>query len=145
MNDNSPANESAEATFDPFRAVQDFYQVAGVTHSRETAHNLIREEAKEAIEAAAALLKELADLEYVLIGAIIQGHTEGLPEDVLSSVGKVGSLMNLIPEEIRQEAFKRVHESNMSKLVDGEVVRDPETGKILKGPNYKAPDLIDLI
>lgn len=144
MNDNSPANESAEP-FDPFAAVKEFYDVAGVTHSRETAHALITEEAKEVLEAAAALLKELADLEYVLIGAIIQGHTEGLSESLLSSVGKAGSLMNLIPEEIRQEAFKRVHESNMSKLVDGEVVRDPETGKILKGPNYKAPDLIDLI
>ena len=43
------------------------------------------------------------------------------------------------------EAFKRVHESNMSKLdEEGNPIRR-EDGKILKGPNYQAPDLRDLV
>lgn len=37
-------------------------------------------------------------------------------------------------------AFNRVADSNMSKLVDGKLERR-EDGKILKGPNYKAPDM----
>ena len=43
------------------------------------------------------------------------------------------------------EALNRVHESNMSKLgEDGKpIYRDD--GKVLKGPNYKPPDLSDLI
>ena len=43
------------------------------------------------------------------------------------------------------EALNRVHESNMSKLdEDGNpIYRDD--GKVLKGPNYKPPDLSDLI
>ena len=76
----------------------------------------------EEIKAAkAALLKELCDLQYVLSGFAV---TFGLPLD---------------------EAFKRVHESNMSKLgPDGNPIYR-EDGKVLKGPNYKKPDLSDLV
>lgn len=42
------------------------------------------------------------------------------------------------------EALDRVFESNMSKLVDGKVVKR-EDGKVLKGPNYQPPYLTDLI
>lgn len=43
-----------------------------------------------------------------------------------------------------EEAFKRVYESNMSKLgPDGKPVLR-EDGKILKGPNYKPTELGDL-
>ena len=42
-------------------------------------------------------------------------------------------------------AMQRVYESNMSKLDDdgNPIYRDD--GKVLKGPNYKKPDLMDLI
>jgi len=43
-----------------------------------------------------------------------------------------------------QTAHNRVHRSNMSKLVDGKPLKR-EDGKILKGPNYREPNLIDLI
>lgn len=42
------------------------------------------------------------------------------------------------------EALRRVHESNMSKLVDGQAIFN-EDGKVMKGPNYHAPDLEDLV
>ena len=42
------------------------------------------------------------------------------------------------------EALDRVQASNMSKLVDGKPIRR-EDGKILKGPNYQPPHLIDLV
>ena len=43
------------------------------------------------------------------------------------------------------EALRRVHSSNMSKLgEDGKPIYRAD-GKVLKGPNYKAPDLSDLI
>ena len=43
------------------------------------------------------------------------------------------------------EALDRVHKSNMSKLdEDGHhIYRDD--GKVLKGPNYKPPNLTDLV
>ena len=72
----------------------------------------------------AALLKELADLQYVLSGTII------------SFESIAGSFT---------PAFNRVHSSNMSKLDDeGNPVLN-EYGKVTKGPNYKAPTLEDLI
>jgi predicted HAD superfamily Cof-like phosphohydrolase len=69
------------------------------------------------------LLKEGADLLYVLLGTFV---SLGLGEQLI-------------------EAFKRVHESNMSKLgEDGKpIYRDD--GKVLKGPNYKQPVLDDLV
>ena len=43
------------------------------------------------------------------------------------------------------EAFRRVHDSNMSKLDEfGKPIYRPD-GKVLKGPNYKEPYLQDLI
>lgn len=72
-------------------------------------------------ERRAHLLKELCDLVYVAVGAA-------------SNLG-----MNF------DEAFRRVHESNMSKLgADGKPIRR-EDGKVVKGPNYREPDLEDLV
>ena len=64
-------------------------------------------------------LKELTDLQYVLSGMAI---SFGLP---------------------LEDAFIRVHNSNMSKLVDGKPIKR-EDGKVLKGPNYHPPFLDDL-
>lgn len=69
----------------------------------------------------ARLLKELCDLQVVLSGTAV---ALGLPLD---------------------KAFARVHESNMSKVgPDGQPIYR-EDGKVLKGPNYKPPDLSDLV
>lgn len=67
------------------------------------------------------LLKELADVLYVTYGYAL---TFGWDLD---------------------EAFRRVHASNMSKLdVNGRpIIRDD--GKVLKGENYQEPDLSDLV
>jgi predicted HAD superfamily Cof-like phosphohydrolase len=94
--------------------------------------NLIVEEFKEFLEADSMLfrenptvtaeaLKELADLVYVCY--------------------QYAENMNWFLDE----ALHRVHESNMSKLdKDGKPIYR-EDGKVLKGPNYKPPNLTDLI
>ena len=71
-------------------------------------------------ETVTRMYKELADLQYVLSGMVV-------------SLG--------IPME---EVFDRVHQSNMSKLVDGKPLKRAD-GKFLKGPNYKKPVLDDLV
>jgi predicted HAD superfamily Cof-like phosphohydrolase len=93
---------------------------------------LIVEEFKEFLDAenqlikgftinATDVLKELADLVYVCYQ-----YAENLGWDL-------------------DEALSRVHESNMSKLdEDGNPVLRPD-GKILKGPNYQPPNLVDLV
>ena len=100
--------------------------------TRSCQKNLIVEEFKEFIEAeehlyrdnptvTAEALKELADLVYVCY--------------------QYAENMNWFLDE----ALNRVHESNMSKLgEDGKPIYR-EDGKVLKGPNYKPPDLSDLL
>lgn len=84
---------------------------------------LLKEEFSEVRDADTPvdLLKELADLVYVTYG---YAATYGWNLD---------------------EAVRRVHKSNMSKLgVDGRPLKRPD-GKVLKGPNYKKPNLSDLV
>ncbi len=71
-------------------------------------------------ETLSRMFKELADLQYVVSGLVV---SFGIP---------------------MEEVFKRVHESNMSKLVDGKPLKRAD-GKFLKGPNYKKPELLDLV
>ena len=68
-----------------------------------------------------ACLKELADLVYV---AYQYAATAGWDLD---------------------EALTRVHISNLSKLDDNLRPIKREDGKVIKGPNYKKPSLIDLV
>lgn len=67
------------------------------------------------------LLKELSDLVFVCY--------------------QMAAYMNMDLDE----TMRRVFESNMSKLDDtGKPIRR-EDGKVLKGPNYQPPSLLDLI
>jgi NTP pyrophosphatase (non-canonical NTP hydrolase) len=100
--------------------------------TRSVQHKIIVEEFKEFLEAEGLLfmhspehqehaLKELADLVYVCYQ-----YAENM-----------GWFLD--------EALNRVHVSNMSKLgEDGKPIYR-EDGKVLKGPNYKPPNLSDLI
>ena len=100
--------------------------------TRAVQHTIIVEEFKEFLQAEGMLfmhgrnhqeeaLKELADLVYVCYQ-----YAENM-----------GWFLD--------EALNRVHLSNLSKLgEDGKpILRDD--GKVLKGPNYKPPDLSELI
>ena len=69
------------------------------------------------------LLKEGADLLYVLLGTFVS----------------LGLNYQLI------EAYRRVHISNMSKLGPNGKPIYRWDGKVLKGPNYKPPVLDDLL
>ena len=94
--------------------------------------DLIVEEFKEFIEAdydmamidissRADCLKELADLVYVCAQ-----YAENMDWDL-------------------EQALRRVHRSNMSKLGDDGKPIYREDGKVLKGPNYQPPTLTDLV
>ena len=85
----------------------------------DTLINELNETGTTTVESRAKMLKELADLQYVLSGMVV---SLGLP---------------------MQEVFARVHKSNMSKLVDGKPLKRAD-GKFLKGPNYQPPYLQDI-
>lgn len=108
------------------------YDIQNSLSARARQKSLIVEEFKEFIEAEynmalmdinsrANCLKELADLVYVCAQ-----YAENMDWDL-------------------EQALRRVHTSNMSKLgEDGKPIKR-EDGKVLKGPNYQPPDLTDLI
>ena len=85
--------------------------------------NLVAEEFKELInsESCEEIMKESCDLIYVILGTFVEFGWDF------------------------DEAFSRVHESNMSKLDESGKPIYRKDGKVLKGPNYKKPDLQDLV
>jgi NTP pyrophosphatase (non-canonical NTP hydrolase) len=104
-------------------------------------------------------LKELADLRYVLIGlaltmsptyAALQSTTDAAINETANDLyNKLIDTLSIVKEPFTEyqlsEAFRRVHNSNMSKLDEDGKPIFREDGKVMKGPGYKAPDLIDLI
>ncbi len=98
-------------------ATEAYQEFVNLLNPREVTIPLLAQERKETL---AALTKELADILYVVWGTAI---SFGLP---------------------LEEVFRRVHESNMSKLGDDGKPIYREDGKVLKGPNYKPVDLRDL-
>jgi len=111
---------------------------------------LIHEETEELMTAFVNFLKELADLNYVISGYANVCEQNGVSpsEDSPGNDTLQKALMSLDIIEFwlqngipLPQTLELVHESNMSKLGDdGEPVRDPDTGKILKGPNYQPPE-----
>lgn len=113
-------------------SIFEFNQAFGHTASPEKAElyqHLIDEEYEEWLEERYATaenidpeaeLKELCDLLYVIFGYCAQKAFD------------------------IDTAFQRVHQSNMSKLVDG-IAQYNSQGKVIKGPNYKVPDLSDCV
>jgi len=102
----------------------DEYEYHGELVVRRT--NLMEEELEETIDALQSgnrehILKELCDLQYVLSGTIVA----------------------LSLEDVFDEAFDRVHYSNMMK-VEGEITID-ENGKVMKPIGWKKPYLEDLV
>lgn len=119
-----------------FRKVEEFHRIFGLrvgdyqnpgfvdSADANLRHRLMREEYIEVVRALqedpinmANVCKELVDLLYVVYGT---GVTLGLDLDA---------------------AFEEVHRSNMSKLdANGKPIYN-EIGKVMKGENYKPPDI----
>lgn len=112
-------------------------------------HNAMRDEPEDAV------LKEFSDLAYVVAGFAIACEKAPLPQALESRfIAATDDASLAVAHALdhygwsvatRQEAFLRVHRSNMSKLDDdGKPIRRAD-GKILKGPNYREPVLTDLV
>jgi predicted HAD superfamily Cof-like phosphohydrolase len=56
----------------------------------------------------------------------------------------LGTINTCGMQEVVEEAFNRVHENNMTKVVDGKVIRN-SAGKILKPEGFVPVDLTDLV
>lgn len=89
---------------------------------------LLQEEAKELMVAGenndlVEVLDGLADVMYVLLGTV---NTHGM-------------------QDVFEEAFRRVCESNNTKLTGGKLIKHQLTGKVLKPDTFKPVVLEDLV
>ena len=115
---------------------KEFRNAFGVKNSqalptRTLQKNLIVEEFKEFLEAEGMLFRNSSPL-----------HEEALKElsDLVYVCYQYATNMGWDLDE----ALRRVHQSNMSKLENGHpIYRDD--GKVLKGKNYQPPNLEDLV
>jgi predicted HAD superfamily Cof-like phosphohydrolase len=142
LTDERPNPELITEFLDSFEVPRDADSVA-------LYQTLIREEAKEVREAAAHLLKELTDLEYVVEAHRQVGGDQREVAPIIKSIIDEPTLYGLLDAfspEVERAAQLRVHYSNMSKLGDdGRPVRRESDNKVLKGPNYKPCELEDLL
>ena len=124
--DHYPSILTSKTLQDQAIEFRDAYNLPGGTSQRGVQKSLIDEEWSEFHEAyhheeTVNQLKELADLVYVCYQ-----YAESQDWDL-------------------DEAMRRVHTSNMSKLgEDGKPIYRGD-GKVLKGPNYAPPELNNLI
>lgn len=128
--------------------IQEFHQAFGAAINEEPTikllelrKTLITEEVKELISDIDDAIKILQEGNTVPV----ELYTNMLKEMADVQVVLSGTAVTLKPLHNLDEAFDRVHQSNMSKLgEDGKPIYR-EDGKVLKGPNYKAPFLDDLV
>ena len=119
-------NQTGTTLLSQAKEFRQAYSVVNSPNGTKTQKSLIDEEWSEYHQAfhlkdAHEQLKELCDLVYVCYQF---AANEGWDLD---------------------EAMDRVHKSNMSKLDEnGQPIYRPD-GKVLKGPNYKPPNLTDLL
>lgn len=134
-----------DGRMDRYALVREFGDTFDPPQDYDFCVKLIHEEVKEVAEAAAHLLKELADLNYVMTWAAMNG-VDYLDAATIDNITKLQAHWgDYVDPDISDESFLRVHLSNMSKLTaDGYVLRRAD-GKILKSKMYREPNLLDLV
>lgn len=136
-------------------APRDFVWWAKSLVTEETAELLKAYNENEGME---QIFKELADVIYVVAGMyntmplhpmeIVPMEKMQELDKILDDAWKAVTMVSAayqIPVNLMGSAFAVVHLSNLSKLgEDGKPIRR-EDGKILKGPNYQAPDMAPIV
>ena len=97
--------------------------------------------------------RELIELRIKLLTEEVQEYAEAARSgdlvevlDALADIGYIlaGTIINHGMQDIYDDAFNEVHRSNMSKLVDGKVIRR-EDGKVLKPEGWQPPQLAQFL
>lgn len=118
------------------------YEVDDVIELLEMRLKLMEEEYEETKRAIIELITYLkyGDANKIIINRMLCEILDGLVDQTVINIG-TADLMDFD----FHTAWQRVHDSNMSKLgEDGNPIYR-EDGKVLKGPNFKPPQLMDLI
>lgn len=136
-------------------ANKDFVWWAETLVTEETAE---LQKAHEENEGMSQVFKEFADLVYVVAGfyntmpadphPLLSEEQNNNIQRIFEEAAEMAATVSQhyrIPPHLIEMAFNIVHASNMSKLDEnGNPIRR-EDGKILKGPNYVAPDMTPVV
>lgn len=152
-----------------FKVQREFIKAMGGKLDFEwAAETLVTEETKELREAyekpemsdenLAEIFKEGADLIYVIAHfyntmpvyavELLSDERNQRIQDIIDEAGSLMSSVShrlQIPLPLFVAAFEIVHASNMSKLDDEGKPVYREDGKVMKGPNYVAPDMTPVV
>jgi predicted HAD superfamily Cof-like phosphohydrolase len=100
-------------------------------------HALLQEEFMEGQAALMMALQYADNMTHERYVQMVDDYLDSLADVLYVAYGSL-ELLGVDGDAV----FDEVHSSNMSKLnADGKPIKDPETGKIKKGPSYTAPDL----
>lgn len=170
---NATMHKFNEGRIDRLMMVREFHQTFGLTIYGECEDiekeialraKLIDEEMREMNDAfdewrvgdgsVAAVAKEIADVEYVLLGThvaladlssvFINGGVDLLSigrRIIISMLDRVKDSQGNPLIDSFDKIFAEVHRSNMSKMGEDGKPSYREDGKLLKGPNYKPANL----
>jgi len=129
-----------------FDAVKQFMEASGQTTDQinldqaELYADLINEEADELDEATTDLIAALKTGNL----PAIQGCLEHLLKEVNDLIWVAAGFGYCFGLPLK-EGMDQVASTNLAKIIDGEVRRHPETGKVLKPEGWQPPDYSSLI
>lgn len=130
--------------------VSEFIKTFDAPRDLETNIRSLNEELLEFEGALENILKEACDVLYcsycVGMAVLTKGQKGRVDKDTINRIRKVLDIaVAMYGRAVFDEAFARVHASNMSKRgPNGEIERHP-WGKIAKGPFYQPAVLHDLV
>jgi predicted HAD superfamily Cof-like phosphohydrolase len=121
------------ASYDVQRFIGSYSDMLSLLAKR---HALLQEEFMEGQAALMMALQYANNMTHERYVQMVDDYLDSLADVLYVAYGTL-ELLSVDGDEI----FEEIHSSNMSKLHEGKALKDPETGKIKKGPNYRAPDL----
>ncbi len=133
--------EIAESPFIPYSP--NIALLTAIATKMQMFRNMLREHSKDdSVCLRSSLAIEEATEE---ITALVNRDVKGLLDAYVDKdyIDK-GSVLTFGLQDVYYEACERVHQSNLSKLVDGKPVKD-EAGKVKKPPTYQPVVLDDLV
>lgn len=159
----SRLSNSEDISVDTLNNVLEFHElfecpIGNKPHIPESPHKLRLTQVKNHLMDLRSYLREVSNedgccmrgsLIIEEVAELFEGMAEGNTVKVLDALGDMdyidkGTAIAFGLQDVYYEACARIHESNLTKLVDGKPVKDA-SGKVTKGPNYKAVDLTDLV
>lgn len=136
VNEKATVPSSADSLLRVQLTLEETIEMAEAILFKEAENN---NKAKDVLDTLGLGLKKLKDVSHELKNKELDIDLIGV-YDAIVDIDYVNTGAAITFGLDLEAGFDEVHASNMSKFVDGKAVKN-ELGKVIKGPNYWAPDL----